>query len=185
VLVLSLLLHLALLSLVGLKPLRYGRIHPPRQPPIELTLEWPEPELAPAPGVEAGDVAVAPPAARVRLREKLPVATPRATPAPTELQAEFYMRMENGDYAAEIATRDMEEEKRNKQFGLPSSAYRSGAAPTPPPGGSWTEERLPDGTMRVTIFDGHGGKRCLETQPDDLLDEFDHGGYLMAATGGC
>jgi hypothetical protein len=193
VLLLSLLLHLALLSAIRVQPLHYGRFTPFEQPspePIELRLELPAPRAA----TGSGDATPQP-------ESTTPVATPPTTPyrekqpvgdAPhpqetQELQAEFYEHVQDGDYASNIVSQDRAAEQLDRQFGTPSSPYNSHAATTPHKGNErLKEDQFRDGNMRVTIFDEHGKKkRCLEALPDDLLNEFDYGGYFMAVVVGC
>jgi hypothetical protein len=184
VLVLSALLHLVLVSAIRIEPPRFEL---PRPAIIELTLEQPVPEPAPVP--EAPEVAAptaVPPPPAVRYRDKQPVAAAPGIPAEPRLSSTFYEQVQDGDLAINFVSQEREEQKLEARFTAPTSPYNSDTktsaqAPATP----LKEERFRDGNMRVTYRDWLGRKRCLEARPDDLLDEFDYGGWFVPVAIGC
>jgi hypothetical protein len=183
VLFLSVMLHLLVVNSIRLRlnpfpfPASQGE-------PLEVTLQRAIPDTVnenrqperPAPVSRSGPAP--------RLKTQAPVA-PRNRERAPELPPAFYTRLQTGQTMESIAAEARAHQRYQRRFQQPVSPFNNHVVITPAADGSVENHRLDDGTIRVVLYDKHGKKHCFDARPDDLLDEFDLGGYFMAVIGGC
>jgi hypothetical protein len=190
-LVISLLLHLFVLSLFSVNPVARWSLPTVRKnttPELKVSLRLAVPaskrNQARHPLRRAITAELPVPAQRLPDKAARPKARPQVAP---RISAEQYRQLQSGTYVREF----MQESFTNKELARrfestgPAISFRLEPSRQRSSGRILKEEKFRDGNVRVSVRGLFGKKRCFEARPDDPLDEFDLGGFFLAVVAGC